>query len=622
MSNLLGENFKPYVAKQIKTRQDILGRRESGILSDSNSNEAIMWENGKTSYVALASSVDIKDSPIYKTNISVNVEAVQGATGAFTEEEQEELRENAGFPEPILGTAEEEEAAQSTLTPEQIAENNPFEVEWISALTTEQANEIATQIARGILGIGTQTGRINNLFYGTNTDKNIITLKRYKQVVDAFKTLFGRKWKAGFGGVPTGIFNEALGYEKEDQDPIDNGNLEAAIIGESAYDENDLANLKSRLYNDTSYAFLQSPANNPLTLTLNDEVFTSPLAGLITYKIVPKPGKTLSFDEQQRAQTSAVVDATFVAPSSDLAAVRRLDQQITTVSTVNTEFEEIGNDGLGTKRVKEALKLEGNPNQYLGNFVSRNLVLTNGTTFVAEDKSRTYKAGVANNLSTFNEFVYGFGGDKDFGLVAMPGLEGVDIKSKNMGSLREATVTLRANSERQFSLIDTVYCRIGYTMFLEWGHSVYFDNTPNYVSNPLIEGVPSLIPSFLKPEAGGTCLGPNQGIQKQIEKNRELSCGNYDAFMGRVTNFSWEFDPSGYYKVTLKLASIGDIIESLGVDQPLPNLLLENKIPALGIQPSYNSALETFLSIAATPNGTSNVATGKLLARRRYNKYI
>jgi predicted chitinase len=615
MSNLLGENFKPYVAKQIKTRQDILGRRESGILSDSNSNEAIMWENGKTSYVALASSVDIKDSPIYKTNISVNVEAVQGATGAFTEEEQEELRENAGFPEPIPGTAEEEEAAQAALTPEQIAENNPFEVEWISALTTEQANEIATQIARGILGIGTQTGRINNLFYGTNTDKNIITLKRYKQVVDAFKTLFGRKWKAGFGGVPTGIFNEALGYEKEDQDPIDNGNLEAAIIGESAYDENDLANLKSRLYNDTSYAFLQSPANNPLTLTLNDEVFTSPLAGLITYKIVPKPGKTLSFDEQQRAQTSAVVDATFVAPSSDLAAVRRLDQQITTVSTVNTEFEEIGNDGLGTKRVKEALKLEGDPNQYLGNFVSRNLVLTNGTTFVAEDKSRTYKAGVANNLSTFNEFVYGFGGDKDFGLVAMPGLEGVDIKSKNMGSLREATVTLRANSERQFSLIDTVYCRIGYTMFLEWGHSVYFDNTPNYVSNPLIEGVPSLIPSFLKPEAGGTCLGPNQGIQKQIEKNRELSCGNYDAFMGRVTNFSWEFDPSGYYKVTLKLASIGDIIESLGVDQPLPNLLLENKIPALGIQPSYNSALETFLSIAATPNGTSNIATGKLTSK-------
>jgi hypothetical protein len=70
MSNLLGENFKPYVAKQIKTRQDILGRRESGVLSDSNSNKAIMWENGNSSYIALASSIDIKNSPIFISKVS------------------------------------------------------------------------------------------------------------------------------------------------------------------------------------------------------------------------------------------------------------------------------------------------------------------------------------------------------------------------------------------------------------------------------------------------------------------------------------------------------------------------------------------------------------------------
>ena len=613
MSNLLGENFKPYVAKQIKTRQDILGRRESGILSDSNSNEAIMWENGKTSYVALASSVDIKDSPIYKTNISVNVEAVQGATGAFTEEEQEELRKNAGFPEPVPGT-EEEAASQAALTPEQIAENNPFEVEWISAYTEEEANKEASYLLIymkdiSLFGGGTNTNGIIEVF------GRIKTYKRYEQVKEAFLRLFGQEWRNGEGGVPL-LQNLAPvsfvgGVNRNVVDPFYRGDLDYALIEEE--DEDFLANLMGQLTDDLSYAYLQSPVNNPLTLTLNDEVFTSPLAGLITYKIVPKPGKTPSFEDIQRAQALAIQDATYVDPVySGTAIVRQLEAQITTVTTLTSDFEEIGTDGLGTKRIKEGLELEGDPNQYLGNFVSRNLVLTNGTTFVAEDKSRTYKAGVANNISTFNEFVYGFGGDKDFGLVAMPGLEGVDIKSKNMGSLREATVTLRANSERQFSLIDTVYCRIGYTMFLEWGHSVYFDNTPNYVSNSLIEGVPSLIPSFLKPE-GGTCVGPDQGIQRQIEKNRELSCGNYDAFMGRVTNFSWEFDPSGYYKVTLKLASIGDIIESLGVDQPLP-ITIPNKIPALGTQSSFNSALETFLTIAATPNGTSNIATGKLFA--------
>jgi hypothetical protein len=587
MSNLLGENFKPYVAKQIKTRQDILGRRESGILSDSNSNEAIMWENGKTSYVALASSVDIKDSPIYKTNISVNVEAEEGG--------------NASFPE----------ANSETPLPTTLLSTNPFQIEWLSAYTEEEANIEASYLLAYMKGPGTNIDGIIKVF------DRIKTYKRYEQVVEAFKRLFSRKWVNGAGGVSDlkTLFPRVWNVGGTN-DPFNRGDLDLSLVDEE--NEDFLVKRKAQLKDDTGYAFQPSPANSPLILEINGEMVQSPLAGQITWITTKNPNfkpPDKTFEEKQREQAISRQDATFVDPTyAGTAIVKQLNNQITTVSTVNTEFEEIGNDGLGTKRVKEALKLEGNPNQYLGNFVSRNLVLTNGTTFVAEDKSRTYKAGVANNLSTFNEFVYGFGGDKDFGLVAMPGLEGVDIKSKNMGSLREATVTLRANSERQFSLIDTVYCRIGYTMFLEWGHSVYFDNTPNYVSNPLIEGVPSLIPSFLKPEAGGTCLGPNQGIQKQIEKNRELSCGNYDAFMGRVTNFSWEFDPSGYYKVTLKLASIGDIIESLGVDQPLPNLLLENKIPALGIQPSYNSALETFLSIAATPNGTSNVATGKLLA--------
>ena len=598
MSNLLGENFKPYVAKQIKTRQDILGRRESGVLSDSNSNEAIMWENGKTSYIALASSVDIKDSPIYKTNVSVNIEASQGF-GVSTVTTSSEEGGNASFPE----------ANSETPLPTTLLSTNPFQIEWLSAYTEEEANIEASYLLAYMKDLyGTNINGIIKVF------DRIKTYKRYEQVVEAFKRLFSRKWVNGAGGVSdlntlsTRVINVG-GINN----PFNRGDLDLSLVDEE--NEDFLADRKAQLKDDTGYAFQSSPSNSPLILEINGEMVQSPLAGQVTYIITNNPNfespeKTV--EEKLREQTTSIQDATYVDPTyAGTAIVKQLNNQITTNTTVNTEFEEIGTDGLGTKRIKESLELEGDPNQYLGNFVSRNLVLTNGTTFVSNYDKQTYKAGVANNNSTFNDFVYGFGGDKDFGLVAMPGLEGVDIKSKNMGSLREATITLRANSEKQFSLIDTVYCRIGYTMFLEWGHSVYFDNTPNYVSNPLIEGVPSLIPSFLKPKAGGTCLGPNQGIQKQIEENRAISCGNYDAFMGRVTNFSWEFDPSGYYKVTLKLASIGDIIESLGVDQPLPNALLEGNPPALGAQPSFNSALETFLSIAATPNGASVYQAGQ-----------
>jgi hypothetical protein len=599
MSNLLGENFKPYVAKQIKTRQDILGRRESGVLSDSNSNEAIMWENGKTSYIALASSVDIKDSPIYKTTVSVNIEASQGF-GVSTATTSSEEGGNASFPE----------ANSETPLPTTLLSTNPFQIEWLSAYTEEEANIEASYLLAYMKGPGTNIDGIIKVF------DRIKTYKRYEQVVEAFKRLFSRKWVNGAGGVSDlkTLFPRVWNVGGTN-DPFNRGDLDLSLVDEE--NEDFLVKRKAQLKDDTGYAFQPSPANSPLILEINGEMVQSPLAGQITWITTKNPNfkpPDKTFEEKQREQAISRQDATFVDPTyAGTAIVKQLNNQITTNTTVNTEFEEIGTDGLGTKRVKEGLELEGDPNQYLGNFVSRNLVLTNGTTFVSNYGKQSYKAGVADNTSTFNDFVYGFGGDKDkdFGLVAMPGLEGVDIKSKNMGSLREATVTLRANSERQFSLIDTVYCRIGYTMFLEWGHSVYFDNTPNYVSNPLIEGVPSLIPSFLKPKAGGTCLGPNQGIQKQIEENRAISCGNYDAFMGRVTNFSWEFDPSGYYKVTLKLASIGDIIESLGVDQPLPNALLEGNPPALGAQPSFNSALETFLSIAATPNGASVYQAGQ-----------
>ena len=201
----------------------------------------------------------------------------------------------------------------------------------------------------------------------------------------------------------------------------------------------------------------------------------------------------------------------------------------------------------------------------------------------------------------------GLGGDSDWGLTAMPGLQSVDVKSSNMGSLREATVKIRANSEKQFALIDAIYCRIGYTMFLEWGHSIYYDNNSQYQSNPIVAGVPSLVSNFIKKGKNKSAIIAGKGLQKQIETNREISCGNYDAFVGKVTNFSWEFNKKGYYEINLKIKSIGDIIESLAIDQISSNDSNPNKIPATGTQPSNGSSLETFLTIAATPNGTSNV---------------
>jgi hypothetical protein len=197
------------------------------------------------------------------------------------------------------------------------------------------------------------------------------------------------------------------------------------------------------------------------------------------------------------------------------------------------------------------------------------------------------------------------------GINAMPGITGFNVKSRNMGSLREVTVNIRANNENQFKIIDNLYCRIGYTMFLEWGNSQYFNNSGGYISvND--DNAPSLIPTFLTKKYGLNEVSCPSKFLEYIEKNRERSYGNYDAFFGRVKNFSWEFNQAGYYEITLSLISWGDIIESLGVDGQYGSQPVSYEEGGANPQANNNSALSSFLSIAAQPEGKNKLTNPQL----------
>lgn len=258
----------------------------------------------------------------------------------------------------------------------------------------------------------------------------------------------------------------------------------------------------------------------------------------------------------------------------------------------------------GTKRLQQ-LGL-GSSDNFLGNKLANNIVLFGGTAYFEVNSSGSYsnpyyRSGLATSDSILNNSAYGFGGTS-FGLSAMPGITSFNIKSRNMGSLREASVTIRANNEKQFSLIDSLYCRIGYSMFIEWGNSIYFNNDDKYVSNPNAEGVTSLLPIFLSGKNGDKVISdnPNQFLQL-IEKRREKSNGNYDAFFGKIKNFSWEFNKAGYYEISLSLISQGDIIESLNIDGQYGGKSSTTSNPNQP-QPNETSALTSFLATAASPS--------------------
>lgn len=630
MGTLLGANFKKYVVDQISTRQSILGDNLNG----GKPEDQIVWENNNTSYIALVSSIDIKDNPIITSELSVSInsevpggtifentldtnQALLEAGGTQFIISQSLAGENVDF--NLLALANRSLSLQYSflplleeLPPPDIEVGTPFEgleytlrarniiikgyrgrdatIDMFSDLTTREYALIIYKATKG-------SGTFDRLL--ATTLESLTTVGRFKQV-EAYWPKINDETQVE--DLRTWLSNDGIEiYETDD-----------------GYYEFSGSKVYNNIFLFPSVEVEETTATFNLTSGGETRTYISPYSRTSAYisdefGARPEEIPNIVQDAYNDLSQTAVSDATYVAPNEAQAAIEEelYPSETPTPPLPEFEIEEIltdtgKTDGLGIKRI-QSLDLDGDPNQYLGDFVARNLVLTNGTTLINDDGSKSYKAGVADDLSIFNNYVYGFGGDSDWGLTAMPGLQSVDVKSTNMGSLREATVKIRANSEKQFALIDAIYCRIGYTMFLEWGHSIYYDNKSQYQSNPLIAGVPSLVSNFIKKGKNKSAIIAGKGLQKQIETNREISCGNYDAFVGKVTNFSWEFNKKGYYEINLKIKSIGDIIESLAIDQISSNDLNPNRIPATGTQPSNGSTLENFLTIAATPNGVSTV---------------
>lgn len=211
---------------------------------------------------------------------------------------------------------------------------------------------------------------------------------------------------------------------------------------------------------------------------------------------------------------------------------------------------------------------------FSGSDLARKFVLSNGTTeFKRTEAEKTHnkyekigRSGVINsndpdNLKNNNN-AYGVGG-LDFGLAPMMGITSVDIKSENRGSLRTAVIEIIANNKDQFEIIESLYIKLGYNMLLEWGWTDWYDNSGAYLNTSNFN--PSLIPYFLERNIG------YDSFLRLIENNRKICSGNYDAFLGRVVNFSWKFSKAGQYEITLTLRSIGDVLESFKANTLLPS---------------------------------------------------
>ena len=206
------------------------------------------------------------------------------------------------------------------------------------------------------------------------------------------------------------------------------------------------------------------------------------------------------------------------------------------------------------------LKSRGIDETLTGMDLAKACVLFGGTVGLNDNLNPETKFGIFNSnddpISTIA--AYGWGGISK-GYVPFPGIKDAKIGFYNRGALQKAEVNIKVNSLDQLQIFDILYFRIGYTMLLEWGHNTWIDNEGN-----LQERNEFVTEPFRKFFTEGIS---QQDLIQSIKTQRDNDSYNYDAMLGKVTNFSWKFNDDGSYDINLRLIGMGDIIESLKVNK-------------------------------------------------------
>ena len=185
----------------------------------------------------------------------------------------------------------------------------------------------------------------------------------------------------------------------------------------------------------------------------------------------------------------------------------------------------------------------------------------------------------------------------DYGYSPMPGITSVDVKTLNRGSLKKATVKIKINNRQQFDIIEALYLRLGYTVLLEWGNSLYTTTGHNKL---LVEG------TLVENTFFNSAFGSNRSyrdILTPIAQYRYKYNGNYDALLGKISNFNWSFNPDGSYDAEITIISLGDVIESLKLNIPTNKQLNAFILKASG------DATQTTTDIPVSDTGTTTTAS-------------
>lgn len=189
-----------------------------------------------------------------------------------------------------------------------------------------------------------------------------------------------------------------------------------------------------------------------------------------------------------------------------------------------------------------------------------------------------------------------------YGVRPKPGITGMSIHTHNrFGSLRTATINFICWDPDQLAVMELLYMRPGYSVILEFGHSIhikkreiqpFIDNDPpsgslewEYARDQTLGNVDSKAIAleevdvieevgeyFVENTTQGISffdsgeISTAEDVYKEIRKRREENKYAYDGVYGIIKNFNWSLRPDGGYNCMTSIVSKGELIESLKVD--------------------------------------------------------
>ena len=241
-----------------------------------------------------------------------------------------------------------------------------------------------------------------------------------------------------------------------------------------------------------------------------------------------------------------------------------------------------------------------------GNELAKNLVLM-GPSIDSEGNIQSKIFPSEAEINNFAQSLLGVGGDTSkWGLTPPPGIESLSIQALNRGAIRKAQIKIKAHSPDQFRLIEVLYLRLGYTILVEWGHTMYYGN------DGILQQFDGFATSPFTKFMDGT--GDFDSINKELLTERDKRDYNYDGFLGYISNFNWGFNPDGSYDITLDVISRGGLIDSLSTNKSGTN----NTVPTTkGSGTILGDYLKNFYIVFKSASRNQNDATTAYQAKTR-----